>query len=96
MRRGESLSPGKSASSERAASLLERRRRAAEERLGMPVIVRGVRTPDASWKGRLYRRRGRVIIEYQISQSGFFWHAPIVERLLDAAGEGQTEAVIPA
>ena len=66
-------------------SLLERKRRAVAEELGLPVIVRGVRSPDASWKGRLRRSRGRVIIEYQISQAGFFWQARIVERLLEEA-----------
>ena len=76
--------------------LLEQKRKAVQEKLGLPVVVRGLRTPDASWKGRLYRRRGRIIIEYQVSQVGFFWHAPIVDQLLKAAAEGELEMVIPA
>jgi len=80
----------------RQDSLLERKRRAVAEELGLPVIVRGVRSPDESWKGRLRRSRGRVLIEYQISQAGFFWQAPIVERLLEEASRGQLEFIIPA
>ena len=74
---------------------LERRRKELEAKLGLAIRVRGVRTPEVNWRGRLRRSRGRILIEYQISEAGFFWHIPIIERLLEEAGKGESEAIIP-
>ena len=61
---------------------LERKRRALARALGRPVHVRGVRTPDAELRGRLRVEPGRVVVEYQVDQAGYFWHIPIIEELL--------------
>ena len=68
---------------------LEPKRRRAEQALGMPVLVRGVRTRHRSFRGRAVRRQGCVVVEYQVAAAGYFWHVPIIEEILDrlAAGE---------
>lgn len=35
---------------------------------------------------------GRVLIEYQVSEAGYFWHVPIIEELLDRAAAGEQRA----
>ena len=69
---------------------LERKRREVETALGRPVVVRGVQTPDSALRGRLRVEPGRVVIEYQVSEHGYFWHVPVIERLLSAALAGET------
>jgi len=71
---------------------LERKRRALAQALGRPVIIRGIRTPDPDFRGRLRVEPHRVLIEYQIREHGYFWHVPIIADLLDLAAAGQTSA----
>ena len=68
---------------------LERQRRALSRALDRPVRVRAVRTPDPELRGRLRVDPDRVIIEYQVSQEGYFWYVPIVEELLTRAAAGE-------
>jgi hypothetical protein len=69
---------------------LEAKRGDLERALGRPVHVRGVRTPDLELRGRLRVERDRVVIEYQISEHGYFWHIPIIEELFDRAAAGHS------
>ena len=73
---------------------LEQKRRAISRMLRRPVVVRGVRTPDAGLRGRLTVQPDRVIIEYQLAQAGYFWHIPIIEELLDRAASGEAKAEV--
>jgi len=75
---------------------LERKRRSLARALGRPVHIRGVRTPDSGFRGRLSVEPGRVVIEYQVAQAGYFWHIPIIEELLDRAAAGQPTAELRA
>jgi hypothetical protein len=75
---------------------IERKRRSLARALGRPVYIRGVRTPDSTFRGRLSVEPGRVIVEYQVSQAGYFWHIPIIEELLDRAAAGQPTAELRA
>ncbi len=68
---------------------LERRRQALAHALARPVHVRGMRTPDAGLRGRLRVERDRVVVEYQVTQAGYFWHIPIIEELLARAAAGE-------
>ena len=68
---------------------LERKRRATAELLRRPVVIRGIKTPDAGLRGRLQVEPDRVVIEYQVAQAGYFWHIPIIEELLDRAAAGE-------
>jgi len=70
---------------------LERQRRALSRALGRPVRVRAVRTPDPGLRGRLRVEPGRVIIEYQVAEEGYFWYVPIVDELLSRAAAGERE-----
>jgi hypothetical protein len=69
---------------------LEPKRRRAERSLGVPVMVRGVRTRHRSFRGRAVRRQGCVIVEYQVAAAGYFWHVPIIEEILDRLIAGET------
>jgi uncharacterized protein (DUF2126 family) len=71
---------------------LERKRRALARALGRPVHIRGLTTPDRELRGRLRVEPHRVVIEYQISEHGYFWHVPIIEELLGRAAAGQPTA----
>ncbi len=77
---------------------LEEKRIAVERLLGRPVVVRGVQTPHPDFRGRLRVEPGRVVIEYQIPEHGYFWHVPIIEKLLEAAmaGESSVELTEPS
>jgi hypothetical protein len=70
---------------------LEPQRRRAERALGMRVWVRGVRRQDHSFRGRAVRRRGWVVVEYQLAEGGYFWHLPIIEEILARLAAGETE-----
>lgn len=72
-------------------SLLERRRREVERRIGMRVVLRGIRTPDPRFRGRVSERPGYLLVEYQVAQPGYFWEAPVVEKLLDLVEAGERE-----
>ena len=76
--------------------LLEDKRRLLARTLGRPVFIRAIRTPDPRFQGRLRVHPGRVVIEYQIAEHGYFWHIPIIETLLDRAAAGQIAAEIPS
>jgi len=71
---------------------IEASRRSLERALGRPVHIRGVRTPDPQFRGRLRVERHRVLIEYQPAEHGFFWHIPIIEELLSRAAAGEASA----
>lgn len=73
---------------------LERKRRSLELALGRPVQVRGVRTPDPGFRGRLSTESARVLVEYQVSQAGYFWHIPIIEQLFARAAGGESAVEI--
>jgi len=70
---------------------LEQQRHAPSRALARPVLVRSIRTPDPGLRGRLRVERSRVVIEYQVSQEGYFWYVPIVEELLRRAAAGERE-----
>ena len=70
---------------------LEPLRRRAEQALGIPVRVRGVRTRDRSFRGRAVRRQGCMLVEDQVAQAGYFWHVPIIEEILARLAAGEAE-----
>jgi hypothetical protein len=68
---------------------LQRKREEVERALGKRVLVRGIRTPDEGLRGRLRSARGRMLIEYQVAEEGYFWHIPVIEELLNRAAAGE-------
>lgn len=71
---------------------LEQMRLELERRLGCPILVREIRTNDPDFRGRLRKRAGAIVLEYQVAQKGFFWHADVVEELLRRAAAGELSA----
>ena len=79
---------------EREVPGLQQAIRLAESRAGVPIVIRGVRTPDPAFRGRVTKKAGYLLLEYQVSQAGFFWHIPIIEELLRRIQAGETAAEI--
>ena len=79
---------------EKEESALDARRVEVERAIGMPIVVRGIRTPDASLRGRVTPRAGYLLLEYQVAAAGYFWHVPIIEELLDRIERGEREIVL--
>lgn len=68
--------------------------RLAEARAGMPIVIRGIRVPDPGFRGRVTKKACFLLLEYQVSQPGYFWHIPVIEELLRRIQAGQTETQI--
>lgn len=60
----------------------------------MPIVIRGIRTPDRGLRGRVTPRAGYLLLEYQVAIAGYFWHVPIIEELLDRIERGEREIVL--
>ena len=73
---------------------LDERIRRVEQRVGKPIILRGVRDPDSLWRGRLTGRPSHVLLEYRDDVVGFFWHHDIIRELLDLLEQGQTDVTL--
>ena len=68
---------------------LEDRIREVEARTGKPIVVRGVRSDEPDFRGRLIARKGYYVVEYRDNVPGYFWHVPIIEELLRLIEQGQ-------
>jgi hypothetical protein len=73
---------------------LDARRIEVERAIGMPIAVRGVRTSDPDFRGRVTQRPGYLLLEYQVAMAGYFWHVPIIEELLARIERGEREIVL--
>ncbi len=73
---------------------LELKRRQVEEAIGRPIVIKQIRTQDPAFRGRIREVAGRLIIEYQIAQSGYFWDVPLIEQLLFNALTGQINLIL--
>jgi len=69
---------------------LEEKRRQVEFVLGRPVVIKQVKREDPDFRGRLRVSEGRLVIEYQVAQPGYFWEVETIERLLLLALAGKT------
>ncbi len=68
---------------------LEQRIRQVEAETGKRIIVRGVRSDEADFRGRLIVHKGYCVLEYRDDEPGYFWHVPIIEELLRLVQEGR-------
>jgi hypothetical protein len=73
---------------------LSRRVQEVEARCGVRIVLRAVHVPEQSFRGRLERRGGRVIIEYRDDTPGFFWHQDIIGELLDRLERGEDNVTL--
>jgi len=73
---------------------LRGRLRRAERLAGQPIVLRQVRATNPAFKGRVTRKSGYLLLEYQTAQSGYFWDIPIIEELLRRIEVGETNALL--
>jgi len=76
--------------------MLEGKIKAIERQIRIRIVIRGIRAPDATLRGRVSRRRGYLLLEYQVAQPGYFWEVPVVEELLDRIAAGEREITLRA
>jgi len=70
---------------------IDRRIADIEARLGKRLIVREVRTPERTLRGRVEVRASTVLIDYCAELPGYFWGYELLEELLDwVEGEGRS------
>lgn len=62
---------------------IDRRIADIEAELGRRLIVREVRTPERTLRGRVEVRASTVLIEYCAELQGYFWGYELLEELLD-------------
>ena len=74
--------------------MFEGKRKAVEAQIGMRIVIRGIRAPDPSLRGRVSQRRGYLLLEYQVAQPGYFWELPVVEELLGRIAAGEREITL--
>ena len=61
---------------------LESQVREVEQATGARIVLRGIKTPDPSVRGRISSRPGYLLLEYRDETAGYFWHHDIIRELL--------------
>lgn len=62
---------------------IDERVRRLERLRGKRIVLRGMRTTNAHFRGRLIERNGYIVLQYRDDRPGYFWHYEIIEELLD-------------
>ncbi len=73
---------------------IDERIRKLERLRGKRIVLRGVRTNNAQFRGRLVERNGYIVIEYRDDKPGYFWHYEIIEELLDLVEKGSCNIIL--
>jgi len=73
---------------------IDQRIRKLERLRGKRIVLRGVRTNNAQFRGRLVERNGYIVIEYRDDKPGYFWHYEIIEELLDLVEKGSRNIIL--
>ena len=73
---------------------LESQVREVEEAIGKPIVLRGIKTPDPSVRGRISSRPGYLLLEYRDETAGYFWHHDIIRELLERLRQGERDVVL--
>ena len=73
---------------------LESQVREVEQATGERIVLRGVKTPDPSLRGRISSRPGYLLLEYRDETAGYFWHHDIIRELLALIRQGQRDFVL--
>ena len=73
---------------------LEPEVREVEQATGEQIVLRGIKTPDASVRGRISSRPGYLLLEYRDETAGYFWHHDIIRELLALVRQGQRDFVL--
>jgi len=70
---------------------LESQVREVEQATGERIVLRGIKTPDPSVRGRISSRAGYLLLEYRDETAGYFWHHDIIRELLELVRQGQRD-----
>ncbi len=73
---------------------LESQVREVEQATGEQIVLRGIKTPDPTVRGRISSRPGYLLLEYRDETAGYFWHHDIIRELLALVRQGQRDFVL--
>ena len=73
---------------------LESQVREVEQATGECIVLRGVKTPDPSVRGRISSRPGYLLLEYRDETAGYFWDSDIIKELLERLRQGERDFVL--
>ena len=65
-----------------------------EQQIGRRLILRGVKTPDRTFRGRISSRPGYLLLEYRDDTAGYFWDYDIIKKLLALVRQGHRDLVL--
>ncbi len=73
---------------------LESQVREVEQQIGKGIVLRGIKTPDRTFRGRISSRPGYLLLEYRDETAGYFWDYDIIKKLLALVRQGQRDCVL--
>ena len=73
---------------------LESQVREVEQATGERIVLRGVKTPDPTVRGRISSRPGYLLLEYRDETAGYFWDSDIIKELLEQLRQGERDFVL--
>ncbi len=65
-----------------------------EKKIGKPIVLRGIQSPDREWRGHIAQRPGYVLIEYRDDMAGYFWHYDIIRQLVALVASGRRNIAV--
>jgi len=73
---------------------LESQVREVEQATDERIVLRGIKTPDPTVRGRISSRSGYLLLEYRDETAGYFWHHDIIRELLTLVRQGHRDFVL--
>ena len=73
---------------------LESQVREVEQQIGKDIVLRGIKTPDRKFRGRISSGPGYLLLEYCDETAGYFWDCDIMKQLLELVRRGHRDLVL--
>ena len=73
---------------------IDERIRKLEQLRRKRIVLRGVRTNDPHFRGRLLERKSYIVLEYRDDKPGYFWQYEIIEELLDLVEKESSNIIL--
>ncbi len=73
---------------------LESQVREVEQQIGKRIVLRGIKTPDPTFRGCISSRPGYLLLEYRDETAGYFWDCDIMKELLGLVRRGHRDFVL--
>ena len=70
---------------------LESQIREVEQQIGKGIVLRGIKTPDRTFRGHISSGPGYLLLEYHDETAGYFWDCDIIRELLELVRQGQRD-----